>query len=111
MATDLRNVKGQIASTAAAILTAGDNQEFQINKIEIFNGSGSDVSDIIFYIVPSGGSAATTTDFYEIPSLATRKGRNIPLSGHVLYDGDALYAVAGTGSAVNFIASYQKITG
>lgn len=111
MATDLLNVKGQLANTAAALLTAGTNQEIQLNKIDLFNASGADVADIIFYIVPSAGSASDANTFYKVPSLADDKPRNVPLSGHVLRSGDALYGVAGTGSAVNYIVSYQKLSG
>lgn len=110
MATQPLNAKGQLASSAAAIVTANTGQTIQLNKIDLFNESGGDVANIKFYIVPSAGSASAANSFYLIGSLTDNSSRNIPLSGHILEPGDTLQAVAGTGSAVNYVVSYTLIT-
>lgn len=105
------NVKGQIASPAAAILTANSNEAFIVQGIALHNGSGSAVTDIKLYVYASGGLATNATQVYEISSIADTESPFVPLKGLVLKDGDVLAAVAGTNNAINYVISYSRLTG
>tara|TARA_R100000951_G_scaffold19244_3_gene16015 strand:- start:3569 stop:3901 length:333 start_codon:yes stop_codon:yes gene_type:complete len=109
MALQTRNVKGQMSNSAAAVLTAGTKQTFIIQNITIANASGSDVSDIKFYIYPDGGSASNSTQVFFLSSLVDDSQAQVSLK-HNLYNGDVLAAVAGTNTAVNYVISYAKRT-
>lgn len=104
-----RNVKGQLAASPGALLTAGVNQTAILQTITISNASGADVADIKFFIYPSGGSATNATQVSYTASLVDDGDKQISLK-HNLYNGDVLAGVAGTGTAVNYVISYAVRT-
>ena len=106
MALKLKNVKGQLGSTAT-LLTVPANQTFIIQNITVHNGSGSDVSNIQFYIVPSGGSSSASTIFIDIGSLLAGETRQINLK-HNLISADFIRGSAATSNSVNYIISYAQ---
>jgi hypothetical protein len=110
MALQNRNVKGQLSNSAGALLTAGSNQTFFIQKITLHNASGSDVANVKLYIYASGGSVLDSTQFIEIGSIADGETQTVNLGNHVLYNGDIMAGVAGTNTAVNYLISYAKRT-
>jgi len=110
MALQNLNVKGQLANSAGALLTAGTNQSFIIQKITLANASGADVADIKLFIYASGGSAGNTNQVYYLGSLADDDQVTVALGNHTLRDGDVLAGVAGTNTAVNYVISYAKRT-
>jgi hypothetical protein len=110
MAIFNKNVKGQLANSAGALLTATANETFFITKITLHNASGSSVANIKLYIYASGGSASTSTQVIEIASLADTETRTVALNNHFLRDGDVLAGEAGTNNAVNYVISYTQRT-
>lgn len=104
-----RTVTGQLAATAAALLTAGPNVTIIITKIVLF-GEEADTNTRL-HIVPNAGSASAVNEFYRNPSIGLRETVGVPLSGITLYDGQSLQGLSTTADRINYAISYSERTG
>ena len=109
MAFKQRGVQGQAASTATAVLTAGDNVTIQPTKLILYGEEADTNTDI--FIVRSGNSADATTRFERIPSIGLNERVDISFAGVALYDGDAIYLASTNASRINYDLSYNARTG
>jgi len=109
MALQLKNAKGQLASTAAVILDVAVGQTWVIQNITIHNGDAADQPNIKFYILPDAGSVGASNIFIDIPSLLAGETRQINLK-HNLESQDRLFAVADNATKVNYVVSYAVRT-
>lgn len=109
MAFKTRTVQGQIAGSAGALLTAGPNVTIILTKIALF-GEEAD-TDTRLFIVPDGGSAGVTNEFFRATSIAQFEALSVPLSGIVLYDGQSLQAQSANANRINYAVSYSERTG
>lgn len=104
-----RGVQGQVAATAAAVLTAGANVTIQPTKLILFGEEADTNTDV--YIVRSGNSADATTRFERITSIAQFERVDIGFAGVTLYGGDAIHLQSTTANRINYDLSYNERTG
>jgi len=110
MALSQRRIMGQLASSAAALLTVPTGQTWILNGGTVTNGdTSSSVADVIFYIYPSGGSDGDATKRLVIKSMLPGEIRYLNLRDH-MEAGDVMEAVAGTASKINYHIPYTVRT-
>ena len=109
MAFRNRTAQGQLAAAPAALLTADPNVTVLVSKVVLF-GEEAD-TDIQLYVVPSGGAAGVTNEFYRNPSIGLGEQVNVGLTGVVLYNGQSLQAESANANRINYLISYSERTG
>ena len=109
MAFKSRTAQGQLAASAGTLVSAGSNVTITLSKVALF-GEEAD-TDTKLYIVPNGGSAGVTNEFFRRSSIALGELVSVPLTGIVLYSGMSLQGVSATANRINYVVSYSERTG
>lgn len=100
----------QLGTAAAAVYTSPAGTWTQINKVTAQNTDASSQT-VTIYMVPTGGSAGSTTITTNAQALSPGQTWNSPWEiGHVLNPGDSLQAKASAAAVVNFLVSGTQFT-
>lgn len=100
----------KVQSTATTIATVPDGENWRVEYIAAFNGTGG-ASTLRVFFVPSGGSAgATTTEAFRV-SIATLTGVNITVAhGYQMLPGESLQMICTANDDITVFARLTRIT-
>lgn len=101
----------QVPASATTLYTSASGVWTQITKV-LCQNTDSAAQSITIYIIPSGGSAGTTTLTTNAQALLPAQSWSSPNEvGLVLNPGDAIAALATTAAKINIAVSGTQFTG
>ena len=110
MALSLGNTGAQIllTTTTNPLLTTGTGQNFLFLKVNAANTDAS-AHTVTAYMVPAGGSVATSNIVLEPFNVAANSNAVLPLSGQTISNGAAIYMKCSTTGVMNASIAYASI--
>lgn len=109
MAIIFGNADLQLQNTAQPIFSAGQNSSLLITRLTIVN-TDTVSHGVTIYRVFNGGTPSTANEIVnsaQWPGLiAPGETIAVPLTGHNISNGQAIYAMADTSAVVNMSVSY-----
>jgi hypothetical protein len=93
MATQGSGTPSVLTATAAAVVTAGDNELVTVVRAQVQN-IDTESRLVTIYQVPDGGSASDTTNKVHTQTVYTGQSTSLDIAGMMVAAGSALYAKA-----------------
>ena len=110
MAVNYTRDHTQLTASAAAVYTTPANTTAILEAVTATN-AGTGAETLSIHLVDSGASAINSNLTVDAQSLSEGADAVIDVViGHVLQEGDALYAFAGSTTSINLQVSVREIT-